>query len=73
MVDGISHEDRVAYQDGIRVGVERGAKFEQARIIKRLNDYLDLTKFSEQHEGAKPNPEWDNGFQAAIALIKGEN
>jgi hypothetical protein len=69
---GVSQEDRAAYQDGIRVGVERGRRFESNKIQKALQDYFDLTQFSEKHEGAEPNPEWDRGFQAAMALIKGE-
>jgi hypothetical protein len=68
----VSSEDRVAYQDGIRVGIERGRTFENNKIKKALQDYFDLTQFSEKHEGAEPNPEWDRGFQAAMALIKGE-
>jgi hypothetical protein len=43
---------------------------EHARILKRLMDYFELTRFSETHEGATTNPEWDAGFQAAIALVK---
>lgn len=49
-----------------------GADEERERIIKCLNDYFELTKYSEQTEGAEPNPEWSLGFQAAVALIKGE-
>jgi hypothetical protein len=69
---GVSQEDRAAYQDGIRVGIERGRVFERNEIAKRLKDYFELTQFSEKHEGAEPNAEWDRGFQAAIALTKGE-
>lgn len=67
---GVSQEDRAAYQDGIRVGIERGRVFQRNESLKRLQDYFELTQFSEQHEGAEPNPQWDNGFQAAIALLK---
>jgi hypothetical protein len=69
---GVSQEDRAAYQDGIRVGIERGRVFQRNESVKRLQDYFELTQFSEKHEGAEPNPEWDRGFQAAMALIKGE-
>jgi len=49
-----------------------GAEIERARIIKLLEEYLALTEYSEQVEDAQSNPEWTNGFQSAIALIKGE-
>lgn len=41
------------------------------RMLKALEDYLELTRFSEEVENAEPNPEWTAGFQAAIAIIKG--
>jgi hypothetical protein len=43
-----------------------GEMSEKNRIIKLLTDYFELTQ-TEPDE----NPEWDAGFQAAIALIKG--
>lgn len=58
MSGGISYEDRVAYQDGIRVGVERGANFEQQRII-RVVKQLDQSEKLNSRE--------------IIALITGEN
>lgn len=51
---------------------DKGSAHKSKQIIKLLTDYLELTKFSEDVEGAEPNPEWDSGFNAAIALIKGE-
>jgi len=49
------------------------ATAEQERIIKRLTDYLALTEVSEQVEGAESNSDWSNGYQSALALIKGKN
>jgi hypothetical protein len=43
---------------------------EVERIVKVLESYFELTEFSEEVEGAAPNPEWDKGFQAALALVK---
>lgn len=45
-----------------------GALSERLRLIKVLTDYFELA----QLPGLEENPEWDNGFQAAIALIKGQ-
>lgn len=50
-----------------------GVMSERKRILKRMNDYFELTQFSEQYEKAKPNPEWDKGYQAAMAIAKGED
>lgn len=44
---------------------------EREQAIKVLEDYFDLTRYAEEHEGATPNPEWDSGYQAAIAILKG--
>ena len=41
-------------------------------LINRLEKYFELTRFSVEAENADENPEWDAGFQAALALIKGE-
>jgi hypothetical protein len=43
----------------------------QERIIKVMEDYFELTQFSVEQEGADPNPDWDAGFQAAIAIARG--
>ena len=69
---GVAQEDRAAYQDGVRVGTERGRAYQKDESLRRLQDYFDLTQFSEKHEGAEPNPEWDRGFQAAMAVLKGD-
>lgn len=53
-------------------GVLAGRDYERERIIKKLESYLELSQFSEEAEGAEPNPAWDAGFQAAIALAKGD-
>lgn len=51
--------------------LQRGRLDENQRIIQRLEDYYELTKLSEEHENAEPNPEWDRGYQAAMAIAKG--
>ena len=53
-------------------GVLAGRDFERERLIKKLSDYFDLTVFSQEVENAPANPEWDKGFNAALALIKAE-
>jgi hypothetical protein len=55
-----------------------GAQQERERIITILEDYLNISRFTVEFEGATENTEWDNGFQSALALvksalIKGEN
>ena len=42
---------------------------EKEKSIKILESYFELIKESEDES---ENPEWDRGFQAAIALIKSE-
>lgn len=51
-------------------GVERGVASERERIIEMLKNYFELTLLPGDN-GVEENPEWDCGFQAAIALIKG--
>jgi hypothetical protein len=52
---------------------EQGIADERQRIIDKLQSYFELTQWSEEHEGSEPNPEWDAGFQAALALVKAED
>lgn len=52
---------------------EAGKAAERERILADMQSYFELTRFSEEHEGAKPNPEWDAGFQAAMTFIKEQN
>ncbi len=54
-------------------GVEVGRVEEQKRLLDVLTSYFELTRFSQDVEGAEPNPDWDAGFQAAMSFIKGEN
>ena len=54
------------------IAFDTGAIAERKRILKMLDDYLELTKFDEQANGAEPNPEWDAGFGAAMALIRSQ-
>ena len=44
---------------------------ERAYILSYLEKYYLLTRFSVEQEGAAENPEWEAGFQAALALIRG--
>lgn len=50
---------------------EEGVFVERTVCIKMLEDYFELVGFSEEHEGAELVPDWDAGFQAALALLKG--
>lgn len=56
----------VAYE----VGLKEGRKEAQEHIIKLLTGYFELTQ--EPDDTGKPtnNPEWDRGFQAALALVR---
>ena len=55
----------------LKQGMREAGEDARAAIIVRLDKYYDLTRFSQQVEGAKPNPDWDAGFQAALSLVKG--
>ena len=46
----------------------RRAMFE---ILHGMASYWELTRFSEKVEGAPENPQWDKGFQAAMAIARG--
>lgn len=37
--------------------------------ITHLRNYLTLTEWSEQNEGATPNPDWTAGYSAALTLL----
>jgi hypothetical protein len=50
--------------------IRTGAQQERERIITILEEYLELSRFSVEVEGAVENSEWDNGFQSALALVK---
>lgn len=51
--------------------IERMKKREhQFEVLHRMAEYFDLTKFSEQVEGAPKNEEWDNGYRAAMAIAR---
>jgi hypothetical protein len=52
-------------------GIEQGRHLERDRIIQKLAFYFELTQVPGD-TGVDQNEEWDAGFQAAIALIKGE-
>ncbi len=60
--------DKAFWSDGYNAG----KKAEREQIIKQLQNYFELTFEPNEDGSVVDNPEWDNGFQAAIALIKGE-
>ena len=35
-----------------------------------LNSFFEITEEPSEQKNEEPNPEWDAGFQAAIALIR---
>lgn len=40
-------------------------------LINSLEDYLDLTRMPNDAGKVEDNPEWEAGFQAAIAILRG--
>ncbi len=56
----------------IEAQISYAVKNERKRLIEKLESYLEITVFTENVEGAEPNPEWTKGFQAALSLIKNE-
>lgn len=46
-----------------------GVNFERQNTIARLKSYFELTRESVANEEAEENPEWDAGFQAAMAIV----
>jgi hypothetical protein len=42
---------------------------ERERIITDMESYFALT----QIDGSDPNPEWDLGYQAAIAIVRNKS
>ena len=53
------------------IAFNQGVDRERERIVKLLNVYFELTQLPGDN-GTEENPDWDCGFQAAIALIRGE-
>lgn len=51
---------------------DQGAKQERRNLLEALERYLNLTCEPDERGRVTDNPEWDNGFQAAMAIIKGE-
>jgi hypothetical protein len=54
------------YAEGLKVAAQNA----QQNSLKILESYFDLTRYSEEVEGAEPNPEWDRGYQAAMAILR---
>ena len=47
----ISYEDRTAYQDGVRVGIEKGRNFERSEILQslgKIKDQPEVLKIMEE-------------------------
>jgi hypothetical protein len=64
-------EDEVVTTFGsLKQGMREAGEDARAWIIVRLEKHYDLTRFFQQVEGAEPNPDWDAGYQAALAIIK---
>jgi hypothetical protein len=71
VADGEWHDgDEVVTTFGtLKQAMQECHELEREIIVHELNKYFELTRFSEEAEGAASNPEWDAGFQAALALI----
>jgi len=54
----------------LRQAMKESHELERAFILDHLEQYLELTRFSQEVEGASVNAEWDAGFNAALALIR---
>jgi hypothetical protein len=52
-------------------GVLSGRDLQHVHLLKMLLSYLALTNEPDENGNHTVNPDWDAGFQAAIALIKG--
>lgn len=46
------------------------AEQERERILKMLQGYFDLTLEEDENGRIDHNPDWDAGFQSAMALIR---
>lgn len=51
-------------------GMRQGRIEEQESILMMLETFYELTQEPDDEGKVTDNPEWDNGFQSAIALIK---
>jgi hypothetical protein len=71
MCDWQDEDEVVTTFGSLKQGMREAGEDERAAIVVRLEKYYDLTRFSQQVEGAEPNPDWDAGFQAALSLVKG--
>lgn len=40
-------------------------------LVRILEAYLDLTREPDEFGDPEENPEWEAGYQAAIAIVKG--
>jgi hypothetical protein len=54
-------------------GLESGKGSERKRLVDTLLIYLELTKEPNDEGLVTDNPEWEAGFQAAVAIIKGQD
>lgn len=68
----MTHFDKWWFGKAINRAERRGRRQAEERIIKLLEAYFELTKFSQAEEKAPPNDDWDAGFNASLALIKGD-
>ena len=46
------------------------AEKERDRILKMLESYFELTLEEDENGRIDDNPDWDAGYQAAMALIR---
>ena len=57
-----------AYNQGVDATLR---KLDPNKIVQRLEQYFELTTIPNDEGVVEHNPEWDAGFQAAIAIVKG--
>jgi hypothetical protein len=51
--------------------LKAGIKIERERLIKAAEAYFDLTQEPNEDGSINQNPEWDRGYQAALAILRG--
>jgi hypothetical protein len=54
------------YETFIRIAKQE----ERDLVLARMNEYLELTRLPGDEE-PEPNPEWEAGYQAAMAIARG--
>lgn len=60
------------WQAGYDTGLRRGKFKHNQKALKELENYFELTQMPNDKGKVTKNIEWDRGYQAAMAIIKGQ-